>query len=132
VSPALITAEVPTWNAPLRAAATDLRLAVHNELRSITESSPAADFSAVQAQAKERLGATTEVWERRWRIQLSQLARNSAAELTARARRPGAAALDTYLDSVLSALPDTDSGTRQALARNIANQASLWTPQVAL
>jgi hypothetical protein len=56
----------------------------------------------------------------------------SAAELTARARRPGAAALDTYLNSVLSALPDTDSGIRQALARNIANQAGLWTPQVAL
>ena len=113
------------------AAATELRLMIHNELRSITESLPAADAQSVQTQAKRRLAATTEVWEQRSRIQLSQLARDAAAELADWAHRPGTIALDIYLNCLLTDLPHSDAGAAQTLAMNIANQAGMWTPQIA-
>lgn len=115
-----------------KAAVGELRLKVHNELRSITESVPYADSAAIQAEAMRRLGGAIEVWENRWRIQLTQLARDSAAELAARARRPGAAALAAYVENLLSAIGRTDPKISPALARDLVNQAGMWIPQVAL
>jgi hypothetical protein len=114
-----------------KAAATELQLTVHNELRSITESAPGADFTAVQTEANQRLGITVEVWARRWGVHLSQLARDSAAELTAWPRRPGAAAFDDYLRTLLSDATQARTGTQRAATRNIINYASLWAPQIA-
>jgi hypothetical protein len=76
-------------DAVCQAAEMDLRQVILNELRSIAESAPSADLIAVQAEAGQRLLTTCESWEMRWRVQLGQLAREGAAELRARAARPG-------------------------------------------
>jgi hypothetical protein len=114
------------------AAEMDLRQAILNELRSIAESAPSTDFTAVQAEAERRLLAASEAWELRWRVQLGQLAREGAAELQAHTARPGAAALTSYLDQLLAlARQPAAGGGQPAFTRNIANQAGGWVPKAA-
>lgn len=114
------------------AAETDLRLAVLNELRSISESAPAVDFAAVEAEAEQRLLAASEAWELRWRVQLGQLAREGAAEVRARAGRPGAAAFTGYLDELLTvARTPASGGGRATVTKEIAAHAGDLVPTAA-
>jgi hypothetical protein len=119
-------------DAVCQAAEMDLRQVILNELRSIAESAPSADLIAVQAEAGQRLLTTCESWEMRWRVQLGQLAREGAAELRARAARPGTAALTTYLDQLVAAAArPADGGGHAKFAVNLASRAGGWVPKAA-
>lgn len=113
-----------------RAAAFDLRSLVNQELRSIADAAPAQDFTNVQSQATQRLAFAAATWTSRWGFQLDQLARNGEAELTARARRPGAAWVDSYLDDLLRDATAAKTGSGQASAQKIIAHASLWEPRI--
>jgi hypothetical protein len=113
------------------AATTDLKLAIHDQLRSITDSAPAADLESVKAEARHRLGATVDVWAQRWGVQLNQLRRDSAAEITAWAQRPGAAAFDQYLGSLLSEATRGGPSGQPPLAARVVSYSGLWIPQIA-
>ena len=118
-------------DAVCEAAEMDLRQSILNELRSIAEAAPSADLAAVQAEAGQRLVTTCESWEMRWRVQLGQLAREGAAELRARAGRPGTAAFTNYLDQLVAAARPADGRQHAEFAMNLASRAGGWVPKAA-
>lgn len=82
-------------------------------------------------QARRRLGATVDVWAQRWGVQLNQLRRDSAAEITAWVQRPGAVAFDQYLGSLLGEATRGGPPGQPPLAARVVTYSGLWIPQIA-
>jgi hypothetical protein len=112
------------------AARADLYTLVYNELRSITDTSALDNADAIRDEAQRRMDSASVAWISRWNLALGQLAQNAAAELNARAQRPGATAYSCYLDELLEVSAPVQPDQRAKSARTAISYLGQWIPRL--